>query len=56
MNIGEEVMNDFEKLATGMESGGLYSLKIEAVQVNLGLRCNNNVLIATWKHLLKEVI
>jgi radical SAM/Cys-rich protein len=33
-------MNDFEKQATGMESGELHSVKIETLQVNLGLRCN----------------
>ncbi len=33
-------MNDFEKQAIGMESDGLHSVKIETLQVNLGLRCN----------------
>jgi radical SAM/Cys-rich protein len=33
-------MNDFEKKVTGTTSDGLYSLRIETLQVNLGLRCN----------------
>ena len=33
-------MNDFEKQIAGMCDNGLYSLKIETLQVNLGLRCN----------------
>lgn len=33
-------MNNFEKQVTGIDSDGLYSLKIETLQVNLGLRCN----------------
>lgn len=33
-------MNDFENHIAGMSSNGLRSLKVEALQVNLGLRCN----------------
>lgn len=33
-------MNDFEKQVAGTTSDGLYSLRIETLQVNLGLRCN----------------
>ncbi len=33
-------MNEFEKQISGMCDKGLYSLKIETLQVNLGLRCN----------------
>lgn len=33
-------MNDFEKQVAGIESEGLHSVKIETLQVNLGLRCN----------------
>jgi radical SAM/Cys-rich protein len=33
-------MNDFEKKIAGICDKGLYSLKIEILQVNLGLRCN----------------
>ena len=33
-------MNDFEKQLTEMGSDGLHSLDIETLQVNLGLRCN----------------
>ncbi len=33
-------MNDFEKQIGGMCDEGLYSVKIETLQVNLGLRCN----------------
>lgn len=33
-------MNDFEKQIAGMCDNGLYSLKIEILQLNLGLRCN----------------
>ena len=33
-------MNDFEKQVAGTASDGLYSLRIETLQVNLGLRCN----------------
>jgi len=33
-------MNDFEKKIVGVEDGGLYSMNIETLQVNLGLRCN----------------
>ena len=33
-------MNDFEKQVAGINGGGLHSLKIETLQVNLGLRCN----------------
>ncbi len=33
-------MNDFEKQVAGTTGDGLYSLRIETVQVNLGLRCN----------------
>lgn len=40
MDSGVEPMNDFEKQAIGVENDGLHSLKIETLQVNLGLRCN----------------
>jgi len=40
MSMGGEAMNDFEKQVSGMESDGLHSVKIETLQVNLGLRCN----------------
>ncbi len=33
-------MNDFEKQVVGKSGEGLYSLRIEILQVNLGLRCN----------------
>ena len=33
-------MNDFEKKVARTTSDGLYSLRIETLQVNLGLRCN----------------
>ena len=33
-------MNEFEKQIAGICDKGLYSLKIETLQVNLGLRCN----------------
>jgi len=33
-------MNNFEKQISGTDRIGLYSLKIETLQVNLGLRCN----------------
>ena len=33
-------LNDFEKQIAGMSSGGLHSQKIDTLQVNLGLRCN----------------
>ena len=33
-------MNEFEKQISGVCDKGLYSLKIETLQVNLGLRCN----------------
>jgi len=33
-------MNEFEKQVSGVCDKGLYSLKIETLQVNLGLRCN----------------
>jgi len=33
-------MNEFEKHISGVCDKGLYSLKIETLQVNLGLRCN----------------
>ena len=33
-------MNDFEKQVPGINDKGLYSLKIETLQVNVGLRCN----------------
>ena len=33
-------MNDFEKQVAGINGDGLHSLKIETLQVNLGLRCN----------------
>ncbi len=33
-------MNDFEKQITGINSDGLHSLEIGTLQVNLGLRCN----------------
>ena len=33
-------MNSFERLVSGIEDGGLHSLKIETIQANLGLRCN----------------
>jgi radical SAM/Cys-rich protein len=36
----ETGMNDFEKQIAGICDKGLYSLKIETLQVNLGLRCN----------------
>ncbi len=39
--MGEEVgMNDFEKRVAGINGEGLHSLKIGTLQVNLGLRCN----------------
>ena len=33
-------MNDFERQIGGIDEDGLRSLKIETIQVNLGLRCN----------------
>ena len=33
-------MNNFEKQITGVSQYGLHSLKIDTLQVNLGLRCN----------------
>jgi radical SAM/Cys-rich protein len=33
-------MNDFEKQVAGTTNDGLYNLRIETLQVNLGLRCN----------------
>ena len=33
-------MNEFEKQIAGVCDKGLHSLKIETLQVNLGLRCN----------------
>jgi radical SAM/Cys-rich protein len=33
-------MNDFEKQVAGIEKDGLHCVKIETLQVNLGLRCN----------------
>ncbi len=33
-------MNDFEKQVAEVSRDGLYSLRIETLQVNLGLRCN----------------
>jgi len=33
-------MNDFEKQVANTEGNGLHSLRIEILQVNLGLRCN----------------
>jgi radical SAM/Cys-rich protein len=33
-------MNDFEKQISGITGGGLHSQRIEILQVNLGLRCN----------------
>lgn len=33
-------MNDFEKQVAGTTSDGLYSMRIETLQVNLGFRCN----------------
>jgi radical SAM/Cys-rich protein len=38
--MGGKRMNEFEKQISGMCDKGLYSLKIETLQVNLGLRCN----------------
>jgi radical SAM/Cys-rich protein len=35
-----EVMNDFEKQIAGIGDEGLHSLKIEILQVNMGLLCN----------------
>jgi radical SAM/Cys-rich protein len=37
---GGAMMNDFEKQITGIKGKGLHSVKIETIQVNLGLRCN----------------
>jgi len=37
---GGEAMNDFEKQIAENTGDGLYSLKIDVLQVNLGLRCN----------------
>ncbi|MGQ9645123.1 MAG: arsenosugar biosynthesis radical SAM (seleno)protein ArsS, partial [Thermodesulfobacteriota bacterium] len=34
------VLNNFEKRITEITGGGLYSRQIEILQVNLGLRCN----------------
>lgn len=33
-------MNDFERQIAGINGDGLHSMKIETLQVNLGLRCN----------------
>ena len=33
-------MNDFERQIVGIKDEGLHSAKIETLQVNLGLRCN----------------
>ncbi len=33
-------MNDFEKRIAEISSGGLHSLKVKTLQVNVGLRCN----------------
>lgn len=38
--VRRKTMNDFEKQIAGISGDGLYSQKIETLQVNLGLQCN----------------